>query len=307
MTQQCQYRGQTNEKSLELVIARLAREASVEINVHDIQDLGPSRQYLPTGQKVFVSFLPKQTWKQTEAACYAVKHEGLYPVPHIPVRLLADQAMLDETLERLTKVGVEEVLLLSGDYPQSHGVFTCVEDVLETQALAKHGLRAVSFAGHPEGHPKVTREEIRRAEVAKATKAAALGTQVSMVTQFFFEAEPFLIWANLIRAAGVQARLIAGLAGPAKMSTLFKFALRCGAGPSIRALGARPSAFMHLIGDHGPQTVLRELAEAQSMGLFDLAGIHLFCFGGYLRTCKWLHQVGRGEFALNEARGFDLT
>jgi len=29
--------------------------------------------------------------------------------------------------------------------------------------------------------------------------------------------------------------------------------LRCGADPSIRALGARPTSFRKLIGDHGPQ------------------------------------------------------
>jgi methylenetetrahydrofolate reductase (NADPH) len=206
----------------------------------------------------------------------------------------------------VTKCRVEEVLLLSGDYPQGAGAFSRVEDAMRTGVLSKYGLRRVSVAGHPEGHPKVELAEIRRAEKAKAAIAAEAGLQASFVTQFFFESEPFLSWAKEMRAAGVQARLVAGLAGPAKITTLFKFAMRCGAGPSIRALGARPSAFTKLLGDAGPQNMMRELAQAVNAGTSEVGGIHLFCFGGYLRTCEWLHSVATGEVVLNRSGGFDL-
>jgi methylenetetrahydrofolate reductase (NADPH) len=196
-------------------------------------------------------------------------------------------------------------LLLSGDYPQPHGPYAKVEDVLNTGVLRKFGLRRVSFAGHPEGHPHVSLQEIRRAERAKVLHAAAEGLEISLVTQFFFEASPFLQWTKEMRAVGVSARLIGGLAGPTKLSTLFKFALRCGVGPSIRALGARPSSFAKLLGDHGPQNVLRDLADAQRTGTGDFDGIHLFCFGGLRRTCEWLHRVANGQFSLNNNGGFD--
>ncbi len=293
--------------SPEATIARLAREASIEINVQDLKDLEASRKFLTGGQRIFVSFLPKQTWEQTEEACRALKETGLEPVPHVPVRLLTDERMLDEVLGRLVRGGgAEEVLLLSGDYPQGAGSLSRVEDALRTGVLTKYGLRRVSVAGHPEGHPKVAVEEIRRAEKAKAAYAEEAGLQASLVTQFFFESEPFLTWAKELRSAGVKARLVAGLAGPAKITTLFKFAMRCGAGPSIRALGARPSAFTKLLGDHGPQNMMRELAEARNAGTSDVAGIHLFCFGGYLRTCEWLHSVASGEISLNRSGGFDI-
>ncbi len=307
MTQQLQHQTAAPDVSAESTIARLAREASIEINVQDLKDLEASRKFLNAGQKIFVSFLPRQTWEQTEEACRVLKEVGLDPVPHVPVRLLTDQKMLDQVLTRLVRGGrAEELLLLSGDYPQGAGSFSRVEDVLQTGILTTYGLRRVSFAGHPEGHPKVELNEIRRAERAKATGAAAAGLQASLVTQFFFESEPFLAWTKEVRAEGVKARLVAGLAGPAKITTLFKFAMRCGAGPSIRALGARPSAFTKLIADHGPQNVLRELAEAHTAGASDFAGIHLFCFGGYLRTCEWLHGVATGEIALNRSGGFDI-
>ena len=73
--------------------------------------------------------------------------------------------------------------------------------------------------------------------------AAEAGLEATFLTQFFFEAQPFLEWVAASRAAGTRARLVGGLAGPAGIATLFKFAIRCGVGPSIRALGARPVFF----------------------------------------------------------------
>ena len=78
------------------------------------------------------------------------------------------------------------------------------------------------------------------------------------MTQFFFEAEPFLQWVGKMRAAGVQARLVGGLVGTTRLTTLFKFAARCGAGPSIRALGERPGSLLKLIGEQGPERVMRD-------------------------------------------------
>jgi len=141
MTQQLQHRAPLPEVSLESIIAGLAREASVEINVQDLRDVEASRAFLAPGRRIFVSFLPKQTWEETAAACRTLKQAGFDPVPHVPVRLLTDEQMLDELVAGLVRdVEVEELLLLSGDYPQGRGPFSRVEDVLETGVLAKYGL-----------------------------------------------------------------------------------------------------------------------------------------------------------------------
>jgi methylenetetrahydrofolate reductase (NADPH) len=103
-----------------------------------------------------------------------------------------------------------------------------------------------------------------------------------------FEAAPAIEWATQVRAAGVHARLVAGLAGPATLPTLFKFALRCGVGQSMRALGARPTSLVHLTREQGPEHLMRDIANDPS-GAID--GLHFFCFGGYRRTAEWLRSV----------------
>ena len=282
---------------VEQCIARLAREATLEINVHDLKHLSVAAALLPGGTKIFVTFLPGQSWHETEIACRTLAECGFVAVPHIPVRLFESAAMLEDVFERLIRPDVaDEVLLISGDYASAQGPYRCVEDALGTGIMARFPLKRICFAGHPEGHPTVALDEIRSAERTKVLAAISAGLEVSLVTQFFFEAEPFLQWTNQLRRAGVQARIVAGLAGPARLSTLLKLALRCGVGPSIRALGARPTAFTKLLGDHAPQDILRDLAEARSTDAARFDGLHVFCFGGFIRTCEWLHRIAEGRF-----------
>src|SRR5271167_3899604 len=117
-------------------IAQLAREASLEITVHDIVHLEESRGLLPAGKTLFVSHLPRQQWRETEAACRAVRAAGFRPVPHVPVRLLPDAVTVDRLLGGFVEAAqVDEVLLISGDYPQARGPYTEVLQLLRSGAL----------------------------------------------------------------------------------------------------------------------------------------------------------------------------
>jgi len=243
-----------SESTLTAAIVELAREASIELNVQDVVHLPASRALLPPGQRIYVSFLPKQSWQQTVAASVAVRTAGFEPVPHLPVRLIPDQKTLEQTLSDLVEQAqVHEALLIAGDYDAAVGPYDSVSHVLRTGALERAGMRRISIAGHPEGHPKVVLDVIRRAEREKLELAATAGLIPRLLTQFFFELEPFQSWIEELRRDGIRVETVAGMAGPSKLATLLKFALRCGAGPSIRALGARPGSFAKLLGDHGPE------------------------------------------------------
>jgi methylenetetrahydrofolate reductase (NADPH) len=287
------------------VIMQLAREASIEITMHDIAHLEESRRVLPAGKALYVSYLPKQRWSETEALCRAVRAAGFRPVPHVPVRLLPDAATVDRVLGGLVNTAqVDELLLISGDYPEALGPYNEVLQLLKSGALQRHGFRKLSVAGHAEGHPGVALADIRRAELDKARFAQEAGLELTFMTQFFFQESPFLDWVRELRSAGVQARVVAGLVGPAKVGTLIKYAVRCGAGASMRVLTARPTAFAKLLGVHGPESVLAGLAQARRENSSDFSGVHLFCFGGFLRTCRWLRSIAEGRFVLDDAGGF---
>ena len=75
-----------------------------------------------------------------------------------------------------------------------------------------------------------------------------------------------------------------------------RFAVRCGVGRSLRALGAGPNAMSRLMDEHAPETLITELARARFDGRAPFDGIHLFGFGGFLRTCEWLRRMSDGKF-----------
>jgi methylenetetrahydrofolate reductase (NADPH) len=287
-------------------LARLASEASIEINVADEKYLDESRFYLPLGTRIYVSHLPRQKWEATVRTCEAVRQAGFKPVPHVPVRLLESQAAFAELLAALQSVsGALEILLISGDYAQPSGPYHSVSEALSTGLLERHGFTGVSIAGHPEGHPRVALDCIREAERQKVHLAAEHGLEVRFITQFLFESAPYFQWVNDHREMAFAARYVCGLAGPAKITTLMRYALRCGVGSSIRALGSHHSALKNILGDHGPDGMLGRLVEGRATGACVLDGVHMFCFGGFLRTAQWLSRIARHEVNVNEDAGDD--
>lgn len=282
-----------------VAIAALARDASVEMTWHNASDVEACRGFLRAGTRIYVSFIPGQSWRDTISACSAVRAAGLEPVPHVPAREIADAAALDDLVTQLvSRAKVRRLLIIGGDRAKPAGPFAQSLDVMRSGVLERHGIREVSVAAHPEGHPRIADAELRRAEREKVECAARAGFDLVFLTQFFFEAEPFLRWAGEIRAQGVHARIVAGLAGPARLSTLFKYAIRCGAGASIRALGTRPASFAGLVGERGPERVARAIAHANVAQEITPFGMHLYSFGGLARTCAWIDAVAHGRFQL---------
>jgi len=75
--------------------------------------------------------------------------------------------------------------------------------------------------------------------------------------------------------------------------------MRCGVGPSIRALGVRPGSLLKLMGDYTPNDLVVELAKARNSQPNLYSGLHVFCFGGLLRTCQWLNALAQGAFEID--------
>ena len=63
--------------------------------------------------------------------------------------------------------------------------------------------------------------------------------EMALATQFAFEAGPIIEWANAVKAAGVDIPIHIGIAGPAKLQTLIRFAIACGVGASLKVLQKR--------------------------------------------------------------------
>src|SRR5262249_52349347 len=154
--------------------------------------------------------IPGQSWDQTLVTCSAVRASGLEPVPHVPVRELADETALRKLVAALAgEADVHRLLLIAGDRDEPRGALAQTLDVLASDVLWRHAIRHVTVAGHPEGHPRIADADLRRAERDKIALAAERGIELTFLTQFFFEAAPFLAWVRALRSGGVRARVVA--------------------------------------------------------------------------------------------------
>lgn len=278
------------------VIVKLLREASVEVSGHDVTVAGKLSPWLRPGADVYVNFVPGHSYRQSAEVAAVVRRAGFTPIPHVAARSMRDRAELSDFLKRLGgEAAVERVLVIGGDVLKPVGSYASSLDVIRTGLLQENGIRSVAVAGHPEGHPFIQQFALWEALKEKVELTRATGLDLSIVTQFCFEAAPILDWLKMARASGIDVPVRIGIAGPAGIATLLKFAVRCGIGNSLRALSNRPQAFGRLLTDNAPDELVRALAERlpQSPGL--LPGLHFFPFGGVAKTGRWLARALKAE------------
>jgi methylenetetrahydrofolate reductase (NADPH) len=112
--------------------------------------------------------------------------------------------------------------------------------------------------------------------------------KMALATQFAFEAGPIIAWANAIKEAGIDIPVHIGIAGPAKLQTLIKFAIACGVGPSLKVLQKRAMDVTKLLLPYEPNDVISELAEHKAANPdFNIESVHFFPLGGIKTNAKW--------------------
>lgn len=249
--------------------------------------------HLDPGTDVYVNWLPDNNHHRSVAAAVTLRKAGFNPVPHVAARYLTGRTQLADFLARLSgEAGVRQALIVGGDRERPDGPFESSLQLLETDLFQKYGVTQVGMAGYPEGNPRISGTALEAALAAKLDYARSNGLSAYVVTQFCFEAAPIVGWLQKFAAERPDVPVRVGLAGPAGLATLMKFALRCGVGNSIRALSLRGPAIARLLTEAGPDRVIRDLAQATGAPSGPrVAGLHFFSFGGFIRTAAWAHAA----------------
>jgi methylenetetrahydrofolate reductase (NADPH) len=274
-------------------IAALAATASIEISPRDDPVREGLPELLPPGATVFVNHPGSSTHHDIVAACVKLRRAGFLPQPHIAARRLASFTQLRDFLQRAAgEAGVTRIFVIAGDPGQAAGPFRDSLDLLGTGLIERTGIGHVAFAGYPEGHPRIDRASLDAALRAKLAAARQRGLDAGLVTQFGFDAAAIARWIASLREDGVLCPIRVGLAGPATIATLAKFAVRCGVGASLRALGRGQTAFARILREATPDTVLETLMALEQPAT-PIDALHLFTFGGVAHTLRWL-QARRG-------------
>ena len=273
----------------------LLKTYSTELTTRDKTSLEAAPDVLAPGAEVFIASLPNDSIDGLVATAVQLRNAGLTPVPHIAARNIESLAVFDELLARLVgEAGLDRMLTLGGDRDKPAGDLHCSLQMIESGLIQKHGISRIFMACYPEGHPRISDEVLERARADKLAAAKAGGLDVTLVSQFCFDAKPIIQLTARMRAQGTAVPYRVGVAGPAERATLVRYALMCGVGASLRALKERQALARNVLAGETPEALLTEVALAPAANpALELEGVHLFTFGGLARSAQWAESLRR--------------
>ena len=268
---------------------------SIEVMPRTAEKVEDFRAILPKGTRVYIAHIDGTPIEEMVATAKRIGAEGFDVMPHFPARIIKDRATLTDWVARYKDVGVHQGLLLAGGVPQPVGDFATSMQLLETGAFT--GFDRLHVAGHPEGNkdidPDGSDKMVMEAARWKSAFSERTDAQMAMATQFCFEAGPVIDWVNRLQAEGIKLPVHIGVAGPAKLQTLIKFAIACGVGASLRVLQKRAMDVTKLLLPYEPTEFVADLAahKAKNPG-FGIEQVHFFPLGGIKTNAQWVTDNG---------------
>jgi len=268
---------------------------SIEVMPRTAEKIEDFRAILPRGTRVYIAHIEGTPIEDMVATAARVCAEGFTSMPHFPARIIKDRATLGDWVARYKDVGVREALLLAGGVPAPVGDYETSMQLLQSGAFGEFD--RLHVAGHPEGNKDIDPDGSERAVMDAARWKYAFSqttdAKMAMATQFCFEAQPVIDWVQRLSDEGIGLPVHIGIAGPAKLQTLIKFAIACGVGPSLRVLQKRAMDVTKLLLPYNPDEVIADLAAHKAKNPnFAIEQVHFFPLGGIKTNATWAAENG---------------
>ncbi|MBL4891577.1 MAG: methylenetetrahydrofolate reductase [Rhizobiaceae bacterium] len=269
--------------------------ASIEVSPKQAVENGDLPGLFPAKTRVYITDIGTDSAETLTAGAKRISDLGYTAVPHFASRRLTTKAALEERIKMMTgEAGISDVLVVGGGLEKQAGDFSSTMEVLETGFFDKYGITHMGIAGHPEGSPDFSEDVALEALRLKISFANRSDMNLRVVTQFGFDASGFLSWADSLAEHNIDLPVHLGVAGPAKITTLIKFAAMCGIGNSISFLKSRGSAIMSMVAGFDPNEIVDPIENhIKTHGdSSPIKQIHVFPFGGVKKSAQWLEERG---------------
>ncbi|RMA41923.1 methylenetetrahydrofolate reductase [Rhodophyticola porphyridii] len=271
---------------------------SIEVMPRTAEKVEDFRALLPEGTRVYIAHIEGTPIDDMVATAARLAANGYAVMPHFPARIIADKATLADWIARYQgEAGVDQALLLAGGPPKPLGAFHSSMQLMETGLFDKAGFKRLHVAGHPEGNRDIDPDGgdamVMEALRWKQDFADRTDAEMALATQFAFEAAPVIAWADRLSAEGIRLPIHIGIAGPAKLQTLIRFAIACGVGPSLDVLQKRAKDVTKLLLPFEPLDILTKLAAHKAANPdFNIEAVHFFPLGGIKTNAQWAIDHG---------------
>jgi methylenetetrahydrofolate reductase (NADPH) len=170
------------------------------------------------------------TRERTHATVERILTEtSLTPVAHLTC-VGATRAEVDEVARDYWRMGVRHIVALRGDPPEPGTRFAPYPGGYANAAELVAGLKAIapfeiSVAAYPEMHPD---SGTRQADLDNLKCKVDAGADRA-ITQFFFSADCFLRFQDVVAAAGMTIEVVPGILPVSNVAQTRRFAQACGA------------------------------------------------------------------------------
>ncbi len=267
---------------------------SIEVTAKHALETTDLGELFPSGTRVYLADLGTHSVDQLVEAAARIKSVGYQPIPHIAARRMTDVADADNRIARfMAESGVEEFLMVAGSPESQVGSVASSLELLDSGILQKNNVTKIVVAGHPEGSPDFPDSELLPALKAKQAFGKDNTIAVTVATQFGFDVPGIIAWEKALADSGIDMPIHIGVAGPAKITTLIRYATLCGVGQSLSFLKKRGGALASMITGFSPDEVVTPLEDHIKSGQGKLiTEIHVFPFGGLKKSSEWLTERG---------------
>lgn len=274
------------------VIMELITNSSIELTGKYQHQINQVRDLLPFGTDIYLSALPNRPLETNLECIAAIRAAGFNPVPHIAARHIRSRIELKRFLTGIiTDQEVKKILLIGGDLPEPLGPYNDAISVLKDGILHELGIREIGISGYPEGHPRIPNEIIQQSIIHKISLAREQKLGVYLITQFSFAPGRIVDYCAKLSRMIPDVPVYVGMAGPTNPVSLLRYARICGVSASLRALTGLGFKAARLVTRTEPNeqlTVLARYCAGREAG--NVMGVHIFSFGGFIESVKWLKE-----------------
>ena len=270
---------------------------SIEVMPRTASKVESFKEILPQNTRVYIAHIEGVPINEMVETAKRISKEGFNVMPHFPARIIKDKNTLEDWIKRYQdEAGIEQALLLAGGVTKPHGDFESSMQLVETELFEKFNFKHLHFAGHPEGNKDIdydgSSKNVDDALSWKQKFKERTDIHLALTTQFCFEADPVIDWADSLKSNGINIPIHIGVAGPAKLQTLIKFSIACGVGPSLRVLQKRAKDVKKLLLPFEPNDFLETLAEHKKENpSFNITNVHFFPLGGINVNASWVKNA----------------
>ena len=270
---------------------------SIEVMPRTLAKIDDLEALFPPGTRVYLAHIEGVDFQDMLAAAARLTKAGYQVMPHFPARLMKDVSTLENWIQSYAgEAGISEALLLAGSPRAPQGTLSNSMQLLETGLFDKYHFKRFHVAGHPEGNKDIdndgSNKNVDDALQWKQKYNERSDIDIAITTQFCFEAEPVIEWANSLTNNGINIPIHIGVAGPAKLQTLIKFSIACGVGPSLKVLQKRAKDVKKLLLPFNPNDFLETLAKHKKENpKFNISNIHFFPLGGINTNASWIKNA----------------